>query len=194
MRLFLLAGLLAFAAPANAQLVPSIDLGIAGGLNFASLGDAGQFDLDSSTGYHVGLYADVGVLFFSARTGVYYVAAGDIRDASLPSADDFDDSAAYVAVPVDFQLKTPTPVLQVYALAGPEFRFPVSGLETFEQENMTIAGNVGLGLRGGVPLIGPSGFLELRYGFDVTGLNAESTTDDDEVKLNVVFARVGFGI
>ncbi|MGB3542917.1 hypothetical protein [Rubrivirga sp.] len=194
MRLLALAGLLALAAPANAQLIPSIDLGVAGGLNFASLGDAGQFDLDSSTGYHIGLYADVGVLFFSARTGVYYVKAGDIRDVRRPNADDLEDSAAYVAVPVDFQLKTPTPVLQAYVLAGPEFRFPVSGLETFEQENMTVAGNVGLGIRGGVPLIGPSGYVELRYGLDLTGLNSESTTADDEVKLNVVFLRVGLGI
>ena len=191
-RLLPLALLLALAVPrAEAQVIPSIDLGIAGGLNFASLSDAGAFDLDGSTGYHIGLYADVGVLFASARTGVFYVAAGDIPTTGV-TVGDADDSVSYVAVPVDFQIKTPTPLIQAYALIGPEFRFPVDGLDTFDTESMTIAGNVGLGVRGGVPLIGPSGFLELRYGRDFTGLR--DTEGDDDVKVNLVMIRVGVGI
>ena len=182
--------------PANAQLVPSLDLGVAGGLNFASLGDAQSFDLDNSTGYHIGLFADVGVLFFSARTGVYYVAPGDIREVGIGDVVDRETSAAYVSVPVDFQIKTPTPLVQAYALLGPEFRFPVSELDAFEQENVTVAGTIGLGVRGGVPLIGPSGFLEGRYGFDLTGLNGSDAlgNSDDDVRLNVFMIRVGVGI
>ena len=194
MRFLPLALLLALAAPqAQAQVVPSIDLGVAGGVNFASLGDATNFDLDSSTGYHIGLFADVGVLFASARAGVYYVSAGDIRRA-VGATPGSDASVSYVAVPLDFQIKTPTPLLQAYALIGPELRFPVDGLDTFDEKNMTIAGNIGLGVRGGVPLIGPSGFLELRYGRDLTGLRDNVDDDADDVKVHLVMIRAGIGI
>ncbi|WP_420455376.1 outer membrane beta-barrel protein [Rubrivirga sp.] len=193
MRFLPLALLLALAAPqAQAQIIPSLDLGVAGGVNFASLSDAQTLDLDNSTGYHIGLYADVGVLFASVRTGVYYVRAGDIRaDAQTPN-DNFDTSFDYVAVPVDFQIKTPTPIFQAYALIGPELRFPVDGLDTFETENVQYAGNVGLGVRGGLPLIGPSGYLELRYGRDLSGLRSDA--DDDDVKVHLVMIRLGVGI
>lgn len=196
MRLTALALLLALAAPAaSAQIIPQFDLGVSGGLNFANLGDARTFDIDNSTGYHVGLHVDVGVLFAAARTGVYYVSAGDIRDASItdPIEGD-DDSFSYVAVPVDFQIKTPTPIVQAYALIGPEARFPVDGLDTFDTESATFAGNVGLGVRGGVPLVGPSGYAELRYSRDFSGINGDSTSDENDVKVHLVLLRVGVGI
>jgi len=192
MRLTALALLLALAAPAaTAQLIPSLDLGIAGGVNFASLGDARTVDLDNSTGYHVGLYADVGVLFAAVRTGVYYVSAGDIRAAGTTGGTG-DESFSYVAVPVDFQIKTPTPLVQAYALFGPEARFPVDGLDTFDTESVTYAANVGLGVRGGLPLFGPSGFAELRYGRDLSGINSSDAGDD--VKVHLIMLRVGVGI
>ncbi len=193
MRFLPLALLLALAAPqAQAQIIPSIDIGIAGGVNFANLSDATGLDLESSTGYHIGLYADVGVLFASVRTGVYYVRAGDIRELGDGTPDDFDASFDYVAVPIDFQIKTPTPLFQAYALIGPEFRFSVDGLDTFETENVQYAGNIGLGVRGGLPLIGPSGYLELRYGRDFSGLR--SGGGDDDVKIHLVMIRLGVGI
>ncbi|PAP78366.1 outer membrane beta-barrel protein [Rubrivirga marina] len=195
MRFLPLALLLALAAPASqAQIIPSLDLGVAGGVNFASISDATDFDLDSSTGYHIGLYADVGVLFASARTGVYYVRAADIRDDISNPDPNTDTSFDYVAVPIDFQIKTPTPIFQAYALIGPEFRFPVDGLDTFETENVQYAGNVGLGVRGGLPLIGPSGYLELRYGRDFSGLRSDTGTSDDDVKVHLVMIRLGVGI
>jgi len=191
MRVLPLTLLLALAAPlAQAQIIPNLDLGIAGGVNFASLSDAGSFDLDNSTGYHIGLYADVGIPLVAFRTGVYYVSAGDIPSAV--SVGDPDESVNFVAVPVDFQIKTPTPLVQAYALVGPEFRFPVDGLDTFDTNSMQLAGNVGLGVRGGVPLIGPSGFLELRYGRDFSGIR--DTDSEDDVKVNLVQLRVGLGI
>ena len=194
MRFLPLALLLALAAPSQAQVIPNLDLGVAGGVNFASLSDAQTLDLDNSTGYHIGIYADVGVLFASARTGVYYVRAGDIRDDASTPSESFDTSFDYVAVPVDFQIKTPTPIFQAYALIGPEFRFPVDGLDTFETENVQYAGNVGLGVRGGLPLIGPSGYLELRYGRDFSGLRSDANSSDDDVKVNLVMIRLGVGI
>lgn len=187
-RLLLLVLLAALVAvPVSAQT--SIGFGIAGGANFASLSDAGSIDLDRSIGYHIGLFADIGVPFVSTRAGVYYVDAG-----SFDGADNLDNSSAYVAIPVDLLFKTPTPFAQAYALVGPEIRIPVDGLETFPESNYTWAANVGLGVRGGVPLIGPSGFVEARYGLDLTGLRDADAPEGPEVKVQLIQLRVGVGI
>ncbi len=186
MRFLPLALLLAFAAPqAHAQLVPSLDLGIAGGVNFASLGDAGNLDLDSSTGYHIGAYADFGFLFASARTGLYYFRVGGLEGDS--------ETLSFLTVPIDFQVQTPTPIVKAYALVGPEFRFPINGLDTFNQEDVNTAVNVGIGAKGGLPLAGPSGFVELRYAYDLTGTLNEANNGDD-VKVNLFMLRAGIGI
>lgn len=195
MRILSVALLLALAAPAaHAQLVPSIDLGIAGGVNFASLGDAANVDLGSSTGYHIGAYADVGVLFFAARTGVYYLRAGDIDTDGNENTD--GQTVSFITVPVDFQFQTPTPFVKAYALVGPEFRFPLGDFDelggTFDRSNVNTVANVGLGVKGGLPLFGPSGFLELRYSFDVTGIN--SADGDDDFKVSLFLIRAGVGI
>lgn len=190
MRILSLALFLALAAPsAHAQLVPSIDLGVAGGVNFASLDDAGAVDLDQSTGYHVGVYADVGVLFFSARTGLYYLRAGDVPGAGEGGD---DGTVSFVTVPLDFQFQTPTPFVKAYALIGPEFRFPLDGLDTFDRQSVNTVANVGLGVKGGLPLFGPSGFLELRYSYDFTGIR--DTDTDDDFKVNIFLIRAGVGI
>ncbi len=189
MRFLPLALLLAFAAPqAQAQIIPSLDLGVAGGVNFANLGDAGSLDLDSSTGYHIGAYADFGFLFASARTGLYYFRVGGFENE--------DETLSFISVPVDFQIQTPTPIVKAYALVGPEFRFPLGGaLESItsdEKVDVNTAVNVGIGAKGGFPLVGPSGFVELRYGYDLTGIR--DTEGDDDVKVHLIMIRAGVGI
>ena len=181
--------LLALAAPAAGQIVPTFDLGVAGGVNFARLDDAGGLDLESSTGYHVGLYADVGAAFLSARTGVYYLRAGDV-----PGADGEAGTVHFVSVPLDLQAQTPTPVVQAYLLAGPEVRFPLGGLDTFDTKAANLVANVGVGVKGGVPLVGPSGFLEARYGLDVTGIAEDLDGADRDYKVSLFLIRVGVGI
>lgn len=193
MRFLPLALLLALAAPqAQAQLVPSLDLGVAGGVNFANIGDATNFDLDSSTGYHIGAYADFGFLFASARTGLYYFRVGAVDDAG-----DDGETLSFITVPIDFQVQTPTPIVKAYALVGPEFRFPlgdaISAVTSDEEVDVNTAVNVGIGVKGGVPLIGPSGFLELRYGYDLTGVS-DNEDGDEDVKVHLVMIRAGVGI
>lgn len=179
--------LLALAAPAaQAQVVPQIDLGIAGGVNFASLEDAGTLDLDNSVGYHVGAYADVGVLFFSARTGLYYFSVGDLEGAGD------NNDLKFLSVPVDFQIQTPTPFVQAYVLAGPEFRFPSDDIRGLEKKDVSTVANIGVGASGGLPLFGPSGFAELRYSYDFSGFVENG--DENDIKVNLVVLRIGVGI
>ena len=186
-----LAAVLAIPA-AHAQLVPSVDFGVAGGVNFASLGNAGGLNLDQSTGFNAGVYADVGVLFFAARTGLFYVSAGDIPGQGQNGE---NGTVRFISVPVDFQFQTPTPLVKAYALVGPEFRFPLSGLDTFDKSGLSTAVDVGVGAKGGVPLIGPSGFIELRYARDLTGFGSlQSSTTGDDVKVHLFLVRAGIGL
>lgn len=196
MRLFALALLLAFAPSASAQLIPSIDLGVAGGVNFGSLGDAADRELNSSTGFHVGVFADVSALLFSARTGLFYQRIGDIPGAGDGAE---DGTVSFITVPVDFLIQTPTPIAKAYALIGPEFRFPLGDLNfatiaggTDEKVAVNTAINVGIGAKAGVPIVGPNGFVELRYAYDLTGI--ADTDSDQTYKVNVVMLRVGVGI
>lgn len=187
---------LALAAPAaSAQIVPQLDIGVAGGVNFANINDATSLDLGTSTGYHVGAYADFSFLVVSARTGLYYLWAGELGDAVGASTSGEGDDIRFLTVPVDFQLQTPTPFVQAYVLVGPEFRFPISDFEglgaTFDREDVNTIVNIGVGVSGGLPLFGPSGFAELRYGYDPTGFGTEG---GDDAKLDLVLLRVGLGI
>ena len=194
MRLLSLALLLAFAPSASAQIIPSIDLGVAGGVNFSSLGDAAERELDSSTGFHAGVFADVSALFFSARTGIFYQRIGDIPGAGEGLE---DGTVQFLTVPVDFLIQSPTPVAKVYGLVGPEFRFPLGDLNfgtlgATEKVDVNTAVNVGVGAKAGIPITGPNGFIELRYAYDLTGI--ADTDSDQDYKVNVVMLRVGVGI
>ena len=198
MRFLSLALAAAFLAPvAHAQL-PSVSVGVAGGLNFASLNDVGSADLGSSTGFHGGVYGDVSLPFIAFRTGVYYLKAGDVETAS----GDELVSANFITVPVDFRFQTPTPVVKAYALAGPEFRFPVGSAEdvvgggaVIDRSSVNVAANIGAGVSFKAPLVGPSGFAEVRYSRDVTGF-AENTglATDNTYKVSLFQLRVGVGL
>ena len=195
-RFALFAALFAIAPLAHAQLIPSF--GVAGGLNFGSLSDAGTADLDQSTGYHVGIFGDFGFGPLAARASVLYVKAGDIELDPTGVLTDSDASVAYIAIPVDFQYRLPSPLLKPYALVGPEFRFATGDIADFDNSRSTsVAINVGVGAQLAA-LVGPKVFAELRYAFDVSGFFEEQevlgVTVDDTFKVNVFFLRVGVGL
>ncbi len=194
-RFALLATLFAIAPLAHAQLIPSF--GVAGGLNFGSLSDAAGADLESSTGYHIGLFGDFGFGPLAARASVLYVRAGDIvlDPTGLTNS---DASVAYIAIPIDFQYRFPSPLLKPYALLGPEFRFATGDIADADGSRSTsVAVNVGVGAQLAA-LVGPKVFAELRYAFDVSGFFEErellGVTVDDTFKVNVFFLRVGVGL
>ena len=180
--------LAALAAPARAQLLPSF--GVAGGVNFASLNDVAGADLDNSTGWHIGLYADVGIGPLAIRPGLFYLRAGDVETTTGAG----DIAADFVTIPVDLRFQTPFPVLKAYALAGPEFRFPVGENGVLvDTRAVNVAANVGVGASFNPPLAGPSGFLELRYAFDVTGF-AEAVGADSDYRVSLFMIRAGIGL
>ena len=179
---------------AHAQLIPSF--GVTGGVNFASLEDATSADLDNSTGYHAGVFLDLGIGPLNVRPAVLYVWAGSFQDNGLIPLLSDEPSLSFIAVPVDFKFSLATPLVKPYALVGPEFRFTTGDFAEFENvKNTTVAINAGIGAELGA-IIGPSAFLELRYGFDVSGLADENfgTTSDESLKVNLFMLRVGVGL
>ena len=205
MRLVLLAAaLFALAPTAHAQL-PSISLGVAGGPNFSSFNEINGTNLDGTTGYHAGLFADVSIPFVALRTGIYYLTAGNVvvSDGGFEAEGSDIISADCVTVPVDFRIQTPTPVVRAYVLAGPEFRFPIGsaqesvigGQPFVDRRSVNVAANVGLGVAFKAPLVGPSAFAELRYSQDITGFAEQrGLTTDNEYKLSLVQIRIGVGL
>ncbi|MEM8559877.1 MAG: porin family protein [Bacteroidota bacterium] len=192
--LLLTVALLATTATASAQIIPSF--GIAGGLNFGSLSDAGSLDIGSSTGYHIGLYAQVGVASFAVRPGLFYQRVGDIEFPTVQGLGALDEIAvSYVIIPIDLLYKPlPTPLIKPYLLAGPEFRIAAGDLADAafgneDSRSFTTALNIGIGAQFGA-IIGPKVFGELRYSFDLSGVSE----GDETVKVNVVMLRVGLGI
>jgi len=179
----------ALSAPnAHAQIIPKF--GVAGGLNFGSLSDAAGLDLDSSTGYHVGVFGDVGFGPLAARLSLLYVNAGSIGEG------DDDASVTFIAVPVDFKFRFPSPLVKPYALLGPEARFATGDLADADARSVNLAINAGVGAELDA-LIGPSVFAELRYALDVTGFADDEffgVATDESFNVSVFYLRVGIGL
>jgi hypothetical protein len=183
------------ALPASAQL------GVAAGLNFESVDDIetnnANATFDNATGYHVGVFYDLGVGPAGLRLGLFYrdigevdVSFGGIRDAF---------SATMIDIPVDVRFNlTTTPVIRPYIMAGPVFSWASTDDSDYEDalNDVSVAGNVGVGLAldlGGLTLT-----PEFRYAVGISRFMKEevnirgvSFSSGDVQRLNTVMLRVG---
>jgi len=188
-RLVSLATVFTLAAPlVQAQVIPKF--GATGGVNFGSLSDAFGQELDSATGYHVGVFVDVGFGPLAARASVLYVRAGGIRIAFIDVIETAEVTVSFIAVPVDFKFRFPSPVVKPYAFLGPEARFATGNLAD-SNDPLAFALNVGIGAELDA-FIGTSMFAELRYGLDITGL-APADQAEQDFRVNVLYIRIGIG-
>jgi hypothetical protein len=167
--------LLASASPAHAQL------GFAAGLNFDRLSDIDARDSDvtfnNASGFHVGAFFDLGLGPVAIRPGIFYRNIRDIEydltSLALGSRPSFDLNL--VEVPIDIRVRTTTPIVRPYALAGPVIRFASTPDSDFEDaiENLSVAANIGAGVEIRIPLVGIRLYPELRYSFGVTRFTRE---------------------
>lgn len=197
--LLLLTALLVGARPASAQL------GVAAGLNFESFNDLdfgnSEATFDNATGYHAGVFYDIGAGVASVRLGVFYRDIGEVAVTVSGGGPEYLVDLNMIDIPVDVRFNlTTTPAVRPYLLVGPVFSFPNSGDDTFgdELEAVTVAGTIGAGVMinaGAVKL-----YPELRYGigvsrfmkdeFDIAGT---TFTSDNSQRLNTVMLRLGVG-
>jgi len=182
-------GLAVTAPQSQAQLLPSF--GVTGGLNFASLSDAAGISLDDAVGYHIGAYGEFGFGQIGVRGSVLYVRAGNIAFPSPVPILGSDAAVEFIAIPIDLKYGAGIPLVNPYALVGPELRFPLGDLtDDPDSRSMAWAINLGVGAEIGA-FIGPQLFAELRYAFDVTGFIDDA---NDSIRVSVFYLRIGIGI
>ena len=196
-----LALLLLVSAPAaHAQL------GLAAGLNFDRLGDistqSGSATFDNATGYHFGVFFDLGAAPIAVRPGVFVRNAGDVEWDVTGVTRSFD--LTLIEVPVDVRVPVlQAPLVRPYLLGGPVFSFPRSDDDDAQEslEDLLISGSVGVGVEVTLPGIGVTLFPELRYAFGISKFVKDSFSVggvdfnvEDHTRLNTVMLRVGVGL
>jgi len=182
-----------------------MQFGIAGGLNWAGLGDvefgSATAAYESQQGWHVGAFLDLRLLVVGIKPGVYYTNAGKLFSGDM--TDDLTEfDVTYISIPVDVTIGIPLPFLNPYIFAGPEFKINTvsedDGELASQLESTVIAGNIGFGV--GISLGGAKLYPELRLGFGLTSFLGDTVTiggEDipvDTHSANSFVARLGIGI
>jgi hypothetical protein len=156
------------AQPGQAQI------GIAAGLNFERLGDIEATDRtatwDKATGYHVGIFVDLGGGIVSVRPGVYLRDFGDVKLRDESNERTFDLNL--IEVPLDIRVSATSAAVRPYLLVGPVLGLPRSSNVQLDESlrTVTVWGNAGLGLDIPVPGLRLSLSPELRFAVGVNRL------------------------
>jgi hypothetical protein len=191
-----------------AAMVPAAraQLGVAAGLNFDRLGDistqSGATNFDNATGYHFGVFFDLGALPIAVRPGVFIRKAGDVDWNVTGVVESFD--LTLIEVPIDVRIPLlQAPLLKPYILGGPVVSFPRSNRDEIQDsfEDFLLSGSIGVGVEVKVPAIGLRLYPEVRYAFGVSRFMKDSFTiggvnfdAEDSSRLSVVMVRLGVGL
>jgi hypothetical protein len=190
---FLLALATAVMTPAQAQI------GIAGGLNFNQLDDisatSANANLDNSTGYHIGVFYDLGLGPIAVRPGIFYREVGTYEFSDLQQNIDLNA----IEIPVDVRWRVlPLPLVKPYLLAGPVLTFPQSNTEGFEgTESVNLNADIGAGVEITLPGVGFTLMPELRYGIATSSFLEDNfevrdveVNPQDNPRLNSIMLRL----
>lgn len=172
------AGLVGRPEPAAAQL------GLKGGLSYATRSDNARPDLDSRTGFAAGLSLPLGRGILALQPEGLYVERGWEGTA--------EGKLTYIEVPLLLRVNIPTPGIAPFAVAGPSASFRLSctsgGADCPSDTRST---DYGVNLGAGVRLGGRSGLtIEGRYSWGLRKLS-EVTTGLD-AKTRTFLALAGF--
>lgn len=175
-------------------------IGIAVGGNFNELSDIEsepRATFDNATGFHIGVFYDLGVGPLALRPGVFYMDAGEF-DANGASFSDRSFDLQLIEIPVDVRFNLLTvPVIRPYVMAGPVFRFAQTSDDDFKESlnDFSYAANVGFGLEIGSPVGGVTVYPEFRYAFGLSSITNDSeflgASADTDQQLNAFMLRLG---
>lgn len=176
----------------------SAQLGVAVGGNFNELSDIDSATFDNATGFHVGVFYDLGVGPVALRPGLFYMDAGDFDANGDGLSQSFD--LQFIEVPIDVRFNVLTaPIVRPYVLAGPVLRFAQTSDDRFKDslKEISYAANVGFGIEIGPPVGGFTLYPEIRYAFGVSSITNDneflgaSFTADEDQQFNAFMLRLG---
>lgn len=193
----LVAVVLISATAAYSQL--GFQLGLKGGLNFASLDIANPtgFSTEGATGWHIGAFTTIKITKFAIQPEIIYSAqGGDISVSGV--ADALSTDLDYVTIPIMIKFYL---VGGLNLQAGPQFGIllngeqeiidPLSGnVTTDDIKDFISSSDLSLGLGAGVDL--PFGLnLGVRYNLGLSDIN-DTLAGFDETKNKVFQVSIGY--
>ncbi|NND72341.1 MAG: PorT family protein [Rhodothermales bacterium] len=167
----LMALLVIISQPASAQL------GLSAGMNFEQFSDieTNSFNatFNNATGYHIGVFYDLGAGSFAVRPGVYFRNIQNIETTLLGATESFDLNM--IEVPLDLRFRFASGSFLVpYVSAGPVVTFSSSSNTDFDTaiNDLYVAANASAGFE--FKIAGIKLFPEFRYGFGITSITPAS--------------------
>ena len=186
---------------ANAQLI------LAGGLNFESLEDidtgSTKATVDNATGYHFGLYYNLGAGAFAVRPGVFIRNINRLETSALSLRDNYKLNLVDVPVDVRFRVASGSPVVPSVSF-GPVVHFANSDNDDFDEalDNLSLSAAVGGGVEFRLPGLGLKLYPEIRYSFGLSGITKDGEPItiagqdfriENPSNLNTIMLRLGIG-
>ncbi len=175
---------------AQAQLLPSFDLGLKAGMNFSSLRSGGNyFDSSTRAGFLAGAWGRIGVLGLHLQPEVYY----SMKNTTLTSAEGQSQELRFSTIDVPVLLGTKIGLGPVGARiqAGPIFSF-IFDKDNFNRPNASQTTNfrdnfAAIAFGAGIDISKLS--LDLRYEHGLGDLNRGA---GDRQRLNLWTLALGF--
>ena len=155
--------------------VAEAQLGVGAGLGFGSLDDIRTQDVEaayeSSTGYHVGVFYNVGRELLSVRPGVFYHRLGEYE---FSPEQRLDLSAVEAALDLRFRVFSGSSI-SPYLLGAPVLTFARSDSDFSDAvEDLSLTADLGAGLEFSRSGSGLTLMPEFRYSIGVTDYLSES--------------------
>jgi len=173
----------------QAQLLPSLKLGIKGALNFSSLKSDGKWlNSDTKTGYQIGVWGRVGAAGFHVQPELYYSQ----KKAGFKDEDGENGEAVLKSMDLPILLGTKIGLgpLGVRIQAGPVFSFAQDGkvdfksatdIDNYKKSSTGIIGGIGADIRNFT--------VDLRYEH---GLSNISQNSDKSQKVSMWSVGIGY--
>lgn len=174
----------------QAQLLPSLKLGIKGALNFSSLSSEGKWlNSDTKTGYQIGVWGRVGAAGFHVQPELYYSQ----KKAGFQQEGESENGEAVIKsmdLPILLGTKIGLGPIGVRIQAGPVFSFAQDGKVTFKSAtNIDNYKKSSTGIIGGIGADISRFTVDLRYEH---GLSNISKASDRNQKVSMWSIGVGY--
>jgi len=114
---------------ASAQVLPSFDFGVKGGMNLSQFSHTATFSADNRAGYLAGVYARVGALGFNFQPELYYTSkVVDIKSGGA------ENQATFNSLDVPLLLGTK---IGAFGIGGRFYTGPLFSMAVNKQQNIT---------------------------------------------------------